>query len=59
MKSEYNPISTTESSIIQEAWGTSPKRKSPARQGVPGQGFAGSVATLPMFAVRNNRIAIH
>ena len=25
--------------------------KSPARQGWPGQGFAGSVATLPMLAV--------
>lgn len=27
------------------------KAKSPARQGGPGQGFAGSVATLPMLAV--------
>ena len=26
------------------------KAKSPARQGWPGQGFAGSVATLPMLA---------
>ena len=31
-------------------WGFPQQAKSPARQGGPGQGFAGSVATLPMLA---------
>ena len=31
-------------------WGFPQQAKSPARQGWPGQGFAGSVATLPMLA---------
>ena len=34
-----------------QGFGDMPQQaKSPARQGWPGQGFAGSVATLPMLA---------
>ena len=35
----------------EQGFGDMPQQaKSPARQGWPGQGFAGSVATLPMLA---------